>query len=71
MRHHYGASGYAPVQEQNEQWRCGANKALDPPQDCNWPLCGCDPYADKVIAALAEAGLLKEKTTADRSGTDD
>jgi hypothetical protein len=24
------------------------------PQDCDWPVCGCDPYADKVIAALDE-----------------
>ena len=22
--------------------------------ECDWPLCGCDPYADKVIAALGE-----------------
>jgi hypothetical protein len=26
------------------------------PQDCDWPCCGCDPYADKVVAALLEAG---------------
>jgi hypothetical protein len=29
------------------------------PQDCNWPTCGCDQYASKVIEALQESGLLK------------
>lgn len=28
------------------------------PADCDWPVCGCDPYADKVIAALQESGAL-------------
>lgn len=42
-----------------QQWKCGANKAADPPQDCDWPLCGCDPHAEKVIAALQECGLLQ------------
>ena len=27
------------------------------PQDCGWPMCGCDPHADKVIAALEESGI--------------
>ena len=31
---------------------CKALNSAD--QDCDWPLCGCDPYADKVIAALGE-----------------
>lgn len=26
----------------------------DPPQDCDWPWCGCDPHADKVLAAIQE-----------------
>lgn len=30
------------------------------PQDCDWPICGCDPAADKVIAALEEMGALTE-----------
>lgn len=28
------------------------------PADCDWPMCGCDPHADKVIAALQECGHL-------------
>jgi|SRR5580704_2431728 hypothetical protein len=35
-------------------WKCKAQRTADPPQDCGWPGCGCDPYADKVIAALFE-----------------
>jgi hypothetical protein len=26
------------------------------PADCDWPHCGCDPHADKVMAALQEEG---------------
>jgi hypothetical protein len=33
----------------------------DPPADCDWPMCGCDPYADKVITTLDECGLLRRK----------
>lgn len=25
--------------------------------DCGWPFCGCDPHADKVIAAIEESGF--------------
>lgn len=39
-------------------WKCKARAATDPPQDCDWPCCGCDPHADKVIAALEESGKL-------------
>jgi hypothetical protein len=40
-------------------WQCKARIAsgANDPQDCNWPLCGCDPYADKVIGALNVSGL--------------
>jgi hypothetical protein len=41
--------------EQLKAWTCKARRTADPPQDCTWPSCGCDPYADKVIAALEEA----------------
>jgi hypothetical protein len=35
---------------------CAARKqSLPEPADCNWPVCGCDPYAVKVIDALEEA----------------
>lgn len=27
------------------------------PQDCDWPFCGCDPKADKVIEAIQESGF--------------
>jgi hypothetical protein len=38
-----------------EAFTCKARQgATDPPQDCDWPNCGCDPYADKVLAALEE-----------------
>ena len=40
------------------QWACKANRTADPPLDCDWPTCGCDPYADKVIEALEESGIL-------------
>lgn len=44
----------APV----EPWSCGARKSGFPePADCNWPLCGCDPYAEKVLTALEERGI--------------
>jgi len=43
----------APV----ETWKCAARKqSLPEPADCGWPTCGCDPHADKVIAALEEQG---------------
>lgn len=29
------------------------------PADCNWPFCGCDPYASKVIESLQECGVLR------------
>ena len=25
--------------------------------DCDWPTCGCDPYANRVIDALEESGF--------------
>ena len=33
-------------------WTCKARPTADPPQDCDWPNCGCDPYANKVLDAL-------------------
>jgi len=29
---------------------------LDPPNDCDWPACGCDPAANKVFDAIEESG---------------
>lgn len=41
-------------------WTCrarAANTGANDPQDCDWPFCGCDPYADKVIDAIEESGF--------------
>jgi hypothetical protein len=34
------------------------------PADCDWPTCGCDEHASKVIATLQESGHLKEPAAA-------
>lgn len=47
-------------EEQSFQCKAKPLATADPPQDCDWPLCGCDPYAEKVIAALQESGWLME-----------
>lgn len=43
-------------------WNCAARKqgtaGGNDPADCDWPVCGCDPYADKVIAALQDTGVI-------------
>lgn len=40
-------------------FECAARKqSLPEPGDCDWPTCGCDPHADKVITALEEQCLL-------------
>jgi hypothetical protein len=36
---------------------CKANPTSDPPQDCDWPGCGCDSAANKVLEHFAECGL--------------
>ena len=36
------------------------------PQDCDWPVCGCDPHANKVIEALDEAELLVYSPSANK-----
>lgn len=56
---HAGSSAMEP-----KIWTCAARKqgtaGGNEPADCNWPMCGCDPYANKVIDALQESGLLPE-----------
>jgi len=40
-------------------WACEVHNGsvgANYPQDCDWPTCGCDPYATKVIEALQEGG---------------
>ena len=41
------------------RWKCGARQRNIGPevQDCDWPVCGCDPYASKVLDAIAESGF--------------
>lgn len=55
------AENHAPSPGWHDAWRCQANVANtaggNDPQDCGWPLCGCDPYADKVIETLNESGF--------------
>lgn len=44
--------------EETPGWECAARRATrgpNPPAECNWPVCGCDPYANKVIEALEES----------------
>lgn len=36
----------------------------DPPQDCDWPFCGCDERATKVIEALEKCGWRAPEGTA-------
>lgn len=49
---------------EQEKWECGARRqgsaGGNDPADCDWPLCGCDPYASKVISALIESGVIKD-----------
>ncbi|MEI7296643.1 hypothetical protein WCQ02_31255 [Paraburkholderia tropica] len=33
------------------------------PADCDWPACGCDEHANRVIAALEESGALNQAST--------
>lgn len=51
-------------------FECGAQKAnqgsSDYPQDCDWPFCGCDPKANKVLEAIEES---KPPDELKRSGT--
>lgn len=56
------------AEEERMAFKCKANRTADPSQDCDWPRCGCDPYAEKVIAALEESGgALTERDTAIRA----
>lgn len=40
-------------------WKCAAiAQGTTDPADCDWPVCGCDPAATKVIVTLQESGWL-------------
>jgi hypothetical protein len=64
------AAGHAAEQSapsEGARFTCGANRTADPPEDCGWPTCGCDPYASEVLTALEESGyeLLEFKRITD------
>lgn len=41
----------------DKPWTCaGRKQSLPEPGECDWPLCGCDPHATKVIESLLEQG---------------
>jgi hypothetical protein len=43
--------------DQAVPWECmGRKQSLPEPGECNWPYCGCDEHATKVIEALIEQG---------------
>ena len=44
------------------QGTAGGNSAAD----CDWPVCGCDPYANKVIEALEERAMMESTNNAQR-----
>ena len=51
------AKAAQPYHRYRESYECGARKqSLPEPADCNWPFCGCDEHANKVIEALQESG---------------
>lgn len=51
--------------EKREKSECAARKAGTVggsyPQDCNWPFCGCDERASKVMDTLLECGWIGNK----------
>lgn len=56
---YFSDDGFAP--ETKPKWKCGADRSGiggNMPQDCDWPYCGCDETATKVIEALQEQGWM-------------
>ena len=49
-----------------QRWKCGARQRNIGPevQDCDWPVCGCDPHASKVLDAIEESGfkIIRDET---------
>ncbi len=44
-----------------ETWKCAAQGSTYPDfQDCDWPFCGCDENALKVVESLHECGWLSD-----------
>jgi len=44
-----------------QRYPCKANRAADPPQDCDAPFCGCNPAWTQAIEWLQECGWLSER----------
>ena len=42
----------------------GRNQSLPEPGECNWPHCGCDPYANKVLEETDYDALRTERDDA-------
>ena len=61
--HHWRTLIIAAQETYDRRFTCHGSRPVmsNDPQECNWPICGCDQYAGKVIAALQEQDLLKEK----------
>jgi hypothetical protein len=48
-------------------WQCmGRKQSLPEPGECNWPDCGCDPHATKVIESLMEQGWTSPRESQQR-----
>ena len=43
------------VKRQLQPIRCRARLSYGDPTDCDWPACGCDPHAARVVEALQES----------------
>jgi hypothetical protein len=58
------ACGTAAVALESQRFACKVRAAgkTDPPQDCDWPFCGCDEHATKVIDTLQECDLLRPRS---------
>lgn len=53
-------------------WECVAQRqSLPEPADCDWPVCGCDPHANKVIESLEEQGVLSTHPPAPAVGAEE
>lgn len=62
----------AKTQEWVSAWECAARKqSLPEPADCNWPFCGCDPHAARVLEAVSESGFVITPAKSDGIATED
>jgi len=58
MTYELAAAPVPPIPEGGESWKCKARtSSLPDPQDCDWPQCGCDPIATKVLDDIEASGF--------------